>query len=103
MQPINRTAAAAALRSLSGGHCFIHFEFTRGGFVRNLAADVEEALIRGDGPYRIGIRCKANGWVVMEGLTHMEIREGEPLFFGTLESDQRLAQALQISREVFAP
>lgn len=78
-------------------------EFVRGGFVRNLAADVEEAVIRGEGPFRVALRCREAGWVVMEGLTHMESTAVEPLFLCALESDQRLAQVLQISPEPFAP
>jgi hypothetical protein len=105
MEPIQAEQAVRALKRYAGRRIYLHFEFTRGGFVRNVAADVTEVHVRGEGPYRVALRCEGEGWVVMEGLTHMAERAGEPLFFGALDSDadQRLAHALQLSLEPFTP
>lgn len=110
MQPIQPEYAATALKRFEGNHVYVHFEFPRGGFLRNLTAEVEEAHLRGDGPYRVALRCRADGWVIMEGLTHMAAEEGGRLFLGAFgddsspdKSDQRLSRALQISMEPFRP
>jgi hypothetical protein len=99
MRPIERSQVQQALDRYAGRDVWLHFEFCRGGFVRNVKARIVEAVLRGDGPYRIGIRCEGEGWVVMENLTHWAENEGEPLFLCALEPDQRLAQALQIHSE----
>lgn len=96
MEAIDGARARAVLDRYAGQVVYLHFEFARGGFVRNLKARVVEVALRGDGPYRVGIRCAENGWVVMEGLTHWAVAEGQPLFLCALEPDQRLAQALQL-------
>lgn len=103
MQPIEPAVVAAVLKRFEGQQVYLHFEFPRGGFIRNLTAEVEEAHLRGDGPYRVALRCRQDGWVIMEGLTHMAAVQGAPLFLCAFESDQRLSQALQISRDPFAP
>ena len=100
--PIDGEKLAQALRSLSGRWVYLHMEVTPGGFLRNLAAEVEEAVLRCDGPtYRVALRCRFGVWVVMEGLTHMALRDGEPLVLGTLEGEDRLTRVLQISEEAF--
>jgi hypothetical protein len=101
--PFDDKQVVQALQRFVGERAYLHFEFCRGGFVRNAVVEVEDAQVRGEGPWRVALRCGTHGWVIMEGLTHMEIRPGAPLFLGALESDQRLSQALQISREPFAP
>lgn len=103
MQPIQSDAVAGALKQFEGRRVYLHFEFPRGGFLRNIAAEVDEVHLKGAGPYRVALKCRDHGWVLMEGLTHMQMSEGHPLFLGALESDQRLSQALQISLERMAP
>ncbi len=104
MQPIDAQPVAAALKRFEGRRAYVHFEFCRGGFVRNLSADILEAHLRGEGPYRVALRCQGDGWVIMEELTHAELPRGKgPLFIGALEEDQRLSRALSISLEPFAP
>ena len=103
MAPFDSEQVAQALRRFVGQRVYLHFEFCRGGFVRNAEVDVEDVQVRGEGPWRVALRCGTHGWVVMEDLTHMEIKPCAPVFLGALESesDQRLSRALQISREPF--
>lgn len=101
MQPIDSTQLKSLLTGYAGRRTYLHYEFARGGFLRNIPVDIDEAVLRGDGPYRVALRCREHGWVIMEDLTHME--SGAHLFLCALESDQRLARALQLSPEPFAP
>lgn len=106
MQPLDPEILAPLVRGLAGQTVYLHCEVVPAGFLRNLKAEVQEAVLRGDEPpYRLALRCQGDGWVIMEGLTHMDVprTEGAPLFLCGLESDQRLSRAIQISREPFAP
>lgn len=96
MEPIDAGRLRRALSAYAGSECYLHVEFCRGGFVRNVRVRVLELALRGDGPYRLGIRCDDDGWVVMEGLTHWATEAEEPLFLCALEEDQKLAHLLQI-------
>jgi hypothetical protein len=103
IRPIDTEELAQALGQLRGRRVFLHVEVTPGGWLRNLAADVEEAVLRSDGPtHRVALRCSGHGWVVMEGLTHMSLVAGEPLLLCTLAEEDRLTRVLQISAEVLA-
>lgn len=106
MKPIEAETVAQALQQFAGRRTYLHFEFPTGGFLRNLAAEIEEAHLRSDGAtYRVALRCKEHGWVMMEGLTHMSLQEGAPLFLGALEDEpaQRLNRCIQLSKEPFTP
>jgi hypothetical protein len=101
LRPIDASTVARLALQLSGCKAFIHVEVTPGGFVRNLPVDLEDVVLRGAGPtYRLALRCASNGWVVLEGLTHMAI-DGEILMLCTLEED-RLTRVIQLSKEAFA-
>jgi hypothetical protein len=103
VRPIEAEELVLALRRLNGRRVYLHVEVTPGGFMRNLTAEIEEAVLRGDGPtYRVALRCSGHGWVVMEGLTHMSVKDGDPLLLCTLEEEDRLTRVLQISEEVLA-
>ena len=104
LQPIDPQVVAGVLAAWAGRTAYLHQETVPGGFVRNIRIDIEEAVLRhGEASYRVALRCRGDAWVVMEGLTHMELTEGQPLFLCALESDQRLSRALQISAEPFRP
>lgn len=98
MQPIQPDLLGPCLRRFEGRRAYIHFEFCRGGFVRNMAAQVRTVSLRGDGPFRLGIHCEQDGWVVMQELTHFDAT-GPVLFLGAFDEDQRLSRALQLSLE----
>lgn len=102
MQPIDEAVITGILKGFEGSRVYMHFEFPRGGFVRNVSTAVTEAHLKGAGPYRVALRCEGDGWVIMEELTHFEATEHGPLFLCALESDGRLSRTLQISREPFA-
>ncbi len=105
MERIEEQSTRAALRRFSGKRVYLHFEMTRGGFIRNVLAEIEEAVLRADsdGSFRVALRCKGDGWVVMEGLTHIDAPAGMPLFLATFDDDpdQRLTRTLQLSLEPF--
>lgn len=101
-QPLDPQAVTQALQRLAGSRLYLHFEFTRGGFLRNLVADVEEAVLRGEGPYRVALRCREHGWVIMEGLTQMALSP-DLLVLGALDEEQKLAHLIQLSREAYRP
>jgi hypothetical protein len=103
VQPIEPAHIAASLRRYAGKQVYLHFEHSRGGFIRNLRAAVIEALMRGEGPYRVALRCQDDGWVIMEELTHMAVERDGTLCLYALDSDQKLSRALQISLEPFTP
>lgn len=101
LERIDGEALAQVLRTLGGRRLYLHLEVTPGGFLRNLAAELEEAVLRCDGEsYRLALRCRQHGWIVMEGLTHAAMQPGAPLLFGTLEGEDRLTRVLQLSEEV---
>ncbi|MGE5590479.1 MAG: DUF1806 family protein [Bacillota bacterium] len=104
MQPIDPQVVSAALAAWAGRTAYVHQETVPGGFIRNVRVDIEQAVLRGDQPpYRVALRCRGDAWVVTEGLTHMDLTEGQPLFLCALEGDQRLSRALQLSVEPFRP
>jgi hypothetical protein len=102
VQPIQLEEVVNALKCFEGQRVYVHFELTRGGFIRNLAAQVVETHLRGEGSYRVALRCQEDGWVIMEGLTHVDLTHDARLFLYALDTDQRLSQALQLSLEPFA-
>ncbi len=103
LRPIDERELVQAAAELSGRMVYLHMEVTPGGFVRNLTADLQEMVVRRDhATYRVALRCANDGWVVVEGLTHMAIGEGEPLLLCALVEEDRLTRVLQISEEAFA-
>lgn len=109
VRPIDAAELTQALRLLAGQSLYLHMEVTPGGFLRNLRAEIEEAVLRCDGPtYRLALRCVEHGWVVLEGLTHMALQAGAPfmpargLLLCTLEGEDRMTRVIQISKEALA-
>ena len=103
MRPIEAKELGLALQRLSGRRVYLHVEVTPGGFLRNVAADLKEAVLRSDGcTHRLALRCGDGSWVVMEGLTHMSMVDGEPLMLCTLAEEDRLTRVIELSEEVLA-
>lgn len=100
MEPIRVNELAERLGHFSDRTVYLHFELCRGGFVRNVKAEVMEAHLRGTGPWRVALRCQNDGWVIMESLSHMKV-EGAALCLFGFDEEQKLACALQISTEPF--
>lgn len=102
IEPIEPDLLARTVRRFNGRRVYLHLEVTPGGFLRNLAAQIDEVVVRSSGSTcRVALRCADDGWVVMEGLTHMALRDGEPLMLCTLEAEDRLTRVIQISEEAF--
>lgn len=99
MEPIDASRLRQALAPYAGREVYLHVEFARGGFARNVKGRVISVALRGDGPYRVGLRCEEAGWVVMEGLTHWLAAEGQPLFLCGLDEEEKLDRALQLHFE----
>ncbi|TDQ39773.1 YojF family protein [Aureibacillus halotolerans] len=89
------------LETTNGAYAAHHNEgfLSAGVFLRNGRIQVERATIKGDGPYRIGIKLP-EGWLYAEGLTHFEKTPTQLLIAG-LNAEGRLAVALQLSRQPF--
>lgn len=103
LRPIETEALIQVMRGFSGRRVYLHVEVTPGTFLRNLTTDIEEVVLRDDnGSYRLALRSAGDGWVVMEGLTHMSMGEGAPLHLCTLVEEDRLTRVIQISEEAFA-
>lgn len=108
MDPIAPERLAASLDALAGQRLYVHLEttagaYTAGGFgafSRNLVIVPERLMLRGTGPYRIGIRT-AEGWLYAEGLTHAEIADGR-VFMEGHDDEGRLTVILLLSREPLA-
>lgn len=109
VRPIDAAELTPALRLLAGQSVYLHMEVTPGGFLRNLRTELNEVVLRCDGPtYRLALRCVEHGWVVLEGLTHMAIPDGAPFIPGrglllcTLEGEDRMTRVIEISKEALA-
>jgi len=89
------------LRRYEGGTSFVHVEATPGAFVRNAAVAIEQAFAAGEGPYRVGLRLADDGWIRVEGLTHLTIDEEGRLLLAGHDDKGRLTTALELSRERF--
>ncbi|HZG85612.1 DUF1806 family protein [Paenibacillus sp.] len=100
MQPIEIERLETVLQAYEGRTPYIHVEVTPGAFVRNVTAAIEQAYVRGSGPYRVALRLKGDGWIRAEGLTHMAEEPGRLLLAGHDELG-RLTCGLQLSTERF--
>ncbi|ADU50674.1 LmbE family protein [Thermaerobacter marianensis DSM 12885] len=107
MEAIEPARVQRALQDFVGNEVYLHLEtthgaYTQGGFgafARNVKIRLEEAAIRGRGPYRAGLRV-AGGWVYAEGLTHWQQEPGRILLEGR-DAEDRLTVVLEIGRAPF--
>lgn len=72
----------------------------RGAFVRNAPIRFQRAAIKGNGPYRVGLKLD-HGWVYAEGLTDWTL-DGERLLLAGMDQEGRLAVALELSPTPFS-
>lgn len=114
MKPIVPTAVQEAINSFQQQDVYLHLETTNGAYashfgggaysagayIRNALVQYEHGKIKGDGPYRVGLKL-AIGWVYAEGVTHYMIDEQNRLLLAGLDESGRLAVSLQISRTPF--
>jgi hypothetical protein len=102
MKPIDPNVLIRHLSGFAGGSAFAHVEVTPGGFARNIVIQIEETHVHGSGPYRVALRLKQNGWIRVEGLTHMTVDEKGRLLLAGHDSEGKLTSGLELSREAFA-
>lgn len=102
MKPIDKDLLNGRLAEFQKGSSFAHVEVTPGGFARNIVIQIEETHVHGSGPYRVALRLKQNGWIRVEGLTHMTVDEAGRLLIAGHDSDGKLTTGLELSREAFA-
>lgn len=114
MQPIARSSVQERIEQLAGQSVYLHLETTQGVYtarrgegpvascyIRNVPIRYERGEIKGDGPYRVGLKL-AQGWVYCDGLTDWEPEESNRLLLAGHDREGRLVAALQLSRTPFA-
>jgi len=69
-------------------------------FVRNARISFERGQIRGQGPFRVGLKMEG-GWVYAEGLTHMEVTVRDELLLAGHDDAGNLRVALHLSATPF--
>lgn len=114
MGPIDAAGVQAALDSYRDENVYLHLETTNGAYaahrqegamavcayIRNGLIRYERGTIKGDGPYRVGLKMDL-GWVYAEGLTDWELDALGRLLLSGNDEEGRLAIALELSRDPF--
>ncbi|MCL6601063.1 YojF family protein [Alicyclobacillus macrosporangiidus] len=114
MGPIDRAAVQSALDRFAGKDVYLHLETTNGAYaardsenamaicayIRNGLVRYQRGVIRGDGPYRVGLKME-NGWIYAEGLTDWEVDAEGRLLMAGHDAEGRLAIALELSETPF--
>ncbi|AXF57560.1 DUF1806 family protein [Salicibibacter kimchii] len=94
----------------NGQEVYVHFELTNGayaayrngkfhaagGYVRNARLNVLHGKIKGEDPYRVGLKTE-DGWIFAEGLSMFEHKENESLYLYGFDEQGKLSVALQLS------
>lgn len=107
-EPIVATEVERHLGAWTDQALYLHLETTAGAyteagygaFARNLPIRFTQAAVRGEGPFRVGLRLDG-GWVYAEGLTEWGVEAGRLLFAGR-DAEERLTVALELSHAPFA-
>ncbi|MGE6629736.1 YojF family protein [Bacillus sp. NPDC077027] len=114
MKPIQTEDVQVHLESLLNRPVYVHLETTTGSYsahmneqnmtvvayIRNANVVYSQAKIKGNGPYRIGLKIE-DGWVYAEGLTDYVVDEKGRLLMAGHLPDGKLAISLQISETPF--
>lgn len=110
MIPIEIERVQNALDTLVNTDLYIHLETTNGAytknaasaFIRNARVRFSQGRIKGNGPYRVGLKM-ADGWVFAEGLTDWQpLDEQGRLLLAGHDPEGKLTVALQLSPEPFS-
>ena len=114
MEKINSQQVQQAINEFAGENVYIHLEttngsyashhnqsfFSAGAYIRNAEVCYEHGKIKGNGPFRVGLKL-AIGWIYAEGLTHFEVDEFGRLLLAGLDHEGKLSVALEISKTPF--
>ncbi|HBZ11976.1 MAG TPA: DUF1806 domain-containing protein [Bacillus bacterium] len=114
MEDINVQQVQYMINQFAGKNVYIHLEttngayashkdesfFSSGAYIRNAEICYEHGKIKGEGPYRVGLKLPV-GWVYAEGLTHFQVDDKGRLLLAGHDFEGKLAVALQISKTPF--
>lgn len=114
MDTIQVERVQQAIDSFLNKDTYIHLETTTGSyanhkdekamtvsaFIRNSIIRFERGSIKGDNPYRIGLKTE-NGWVYAQGITHFEIDSENRLLMAGHNGEGQLAISLELSLTPF--
>ncbi|MBD1379024.1 YojF family protein [Metabacillus arenae] len=115
MKPIEIESVQEELNKKLQKKVYVHLETTTGAysahfnennmtvvaFIRNVEVSFSQAKIKGEGPYRVGLKLE-HGWVYAEGLTDWTVTDQNQLLLAGHDKDGKLAIALQISEVPFS-
>lgn len=111
MQPIDVAAVQTELARYINEEVYLHLETTNGAyaahrfgqpmavcaFIRNGKVSFHRAQIKGENPYRVGLKMN-DGWIFAQGLTDYEIDSHGRLLLAGHDEEGRLAVSLQLSK-----
>jgi hypothetical protein len=114
MIPINKESVQQLLAQFQNQPVYVHLETTTGAysahrdpnnmtvvaFIRNAKVTYSQAKIKGQGPYRVGLKTE-DGWIYAEGLTDYTNDENGALLLAGYLPGGKLAISLQISKVPF--
>ena len=114
MELIDVTKVQEAINARTNHDVYLHLEttngayashndqsfFSAGAYIRNALVRYEIGKIKGNGPYRVGLKINL-GWVYAEGLTHFEEDDEGRLLLAGHDNNGKLAVALELSRTPF--
>lgn len=114
MKPIIKQDVQGVLETFIHEPVYIHLETTNGAYtgyrnkalsagayIRNGKVSFSRGVIKGDGPYRIGLKMEL-GWIYAEGLTDWELNAENQLLLAGHDDLGRLAVALELSHKPFS-
>ena len=115
MKPIDRNEVQTVLDKWTDQPLYLHLETTNGAYaalqsesavpvgayIRNGQISYLRGTVKGDGPYRVGLKME-NGWIYAEGLTDWEIDDVGRLLLAGHDGEGRLAVALELSLVPFS-
>lgn len=108
MVPIEVEKVQQVIDEMTDKDLYIHLETTNGvytkktsgAYIRNGRIRYSIGRVKGNGPYRVGLKLD-HGWVYAEGLTDWEKDDEGRLLLAGHDEDGKLAVALQLSRKPF--
>ncbi|AEB23656.1 YojF family protein [Bacillus sp. L381] len=114
MKAIIKEDVQTSLERYADRPVYIHLETTTGSYsahlneknmtvvayIRNAKVTYHQAKIKGNGPYRVGLKTE-EGWIYAEGLTEYTVDDENRLLMAGHLPGGKLAISLQISEKPF--
>jgi len=109
VEALNVNLVQRELDRHAGQDVYLHLETTTGtytalgpekmppciAFIRNVVVQYARGVVRGAGPYRVGLKMD-HGWVYGDGLTHAEVDDEGRLLMAGYDDQGRLRIAMQL-------